>query len=108
MPGVSFLGSIHKVMMLTCPHCGSSIPEALNDGLAACCHCNRVFDSSLYNSLLSASWYVRKNRCHGVDQLISDTKLSESEAILVYAFVSENNYSHDEFQKALGQLGIRR
>jgi len=94
-------------MIVTCPHCGSSIPDALNDGLAACCHCNRVFDSSLYNSLLSASWYVRNHQCYGVDQLISDTKLSEPEAILVYAFVGENGYSHDEFVKVLKQLGIR-
>lgn len=95
-------------MIYTCPHCGHAIPERLVDGLASCTHCNRVFDSSLHNRLLAASWLVRNNSYHGVDQLISDTKLPEHEAILVYSFVGENLYSHDEFQKVLKSLGIDR
>lgn len=93
-------------MILACPHCGTSMTQALQDGLAACPHCNRIFDSSLYNRLLSASWLVRKHSCHGVNQLVSDTKLPEHEAIFVYSFVVENCYSHDEFQKALKLFGI--
>ena len=74
--------------------------------LASCQNCHRVFGSSVCNKLLSASWLVRKNRYHGVEQLISDTKLEEHEAILVYSLVSDACYSHDEFQKALKKLGI--
>lgn len=93
-------------MICTCPYCGHPIPERLVNGLASCSKCTRVFDSSVYNRLLSASWLVRQNRYHGIDQLISDTKLPEHEAILVYSFVGENCYSHDEFQKVLKSLGI--
>lgn len=82
------------------------ISEALTNGLAFCMHCNRVFNSSLKNRLLATSWLVRKNNYHGLDQLISDTKLSESEAIMVYSFVVENEYSPQEFEKVLKQFGI--
>lgn len=93
-------------MIMACPFCGTYIPEVLNDGLASCLHCSRVFDSSTTNRLLSASWLIRKNKYHGVEQLISDTKLSEPEAILVYSLVEEKCYSYDEFFKALKTLGI--
>lgn len=93
-------------MILVCPFCGTAIPEVLINGLASCTHCQRVFTSSTSNRLLAASWLVRKNKYHGINQLISDTKLSEHEAILVYSLVEDNCYSHDEFQKALKELGI--
>lgn len=56
--------------------------------------------------LLSASWLVRRNNYHGIEQLISDTRLPEPEAIFVYSFVAENCYSHDEFLKVLKQFKI--
>lgn len=93
-------------MIIVCPFCGSEIYEALISGLASCQNCHRVFDSSICNKLLSASWLVRKNRYHGVEQLISDTKLEEHEAIIVYSLVSESSYSHEEFSNALKKLGI--
>lgn len=93
-------------MILACPHCGTPIPEPLGNGLASCLHCHRVFESNISNRLLSASWLVRKHGYHGIDELISDTKLAEHEAILVYSLVADNDYSHDEFQKAIKELGI--
>ncbi len=93
-------------MILVCPHCGTEIPETLFNGLASCLHCHRVFESSTFNKLMSASWLVKKNRYHGIDQLISDTKLAEHEAILVYSFINDSCYSVEEFQKALKDLGI--
>ena len=92
-------------MICVCPYCGTTIDEKLVDGLAACPHCNRIFDSSLQNRLLSASWLARKNNYHGVEELISDTKLPEHEAIFVYSFV-ESSYSQEEFQKVIKLLGI--
>jgi hypothetical protein len=93
-------------MILVCPFCGTEIQEALINGLASCQNCKRVFDSCLPNRLLSASWLVRKNSYHGIAELISDTKLPEHEAILVYTFVVDNCYSQEEFQKAIKDLGI--
>jgi hypothetical protein len=100
-------GCIYSVMILVCPHCGTEIDEALINGLASCTNCKRVFDSSLSSRLLSASWLVRKNNYHGIDQLISDTKLPEHEAILVYTFCVDNCYSQEEFFHALRELGIQ-
>lgn len=95
-------------MICLCPFCGYSMPEQLKDGLASCLKCNRVFDSSLPNKLLSASWMARQNKYHGIEQFISDTKLSEPEAIIVYSFVCDFLYSHDEFIKVLKHLGIHK
>jgi hypothetical protein len=97
-----------RAMINVCPHCGTAIQERLVDGLASCVKCNRIFDSSLTNRLLSASWLCRRYNYHGVAELISDTKLPEHEAILVYSFVGENLYSHDEFQKVLKLFGINQ
>ena len=94
-------------MIFLCPFCGTKIEEVLISGLASCTNCKRVFDSGLSNRLLSASWLVRKNSYHGIDQLISDTKLPEHEAILVYTFCVDNCYSQEEFFHILKQLGIK-
>lgn len=82
--------------------------DALLDGFACCPNCRRIFDNSLQNRLLSASWLIRKHNYHNMDQLISATKISENEAIFVYSFVEENCYSHEEFCKALEELGLIR
>ena len=94
-------------MILVCPHCGTKIDEALISGLASCINCKRVFDSGLSSRLLSASWLVRKNSYHGIDQLISATKLPEHEAIIVYAFCVDMCYSQEEFMHTLKKLGIQ-
>jgi hypothetical protein len=93
-------------MLQVCPYCGTEIPETLVNGLASCLHCHRIFESNTLNRLLSASWMVKKNHYHGVEQLISDTKLAEHEAILVYSFINDSCYSVEEFQKAMTDLGI--
>ena len=92
-------------MIIACPYCGKYIPQILKDGLASCTHCNQIFDSSLKNRLLSASWLVRKNN-YSIDQLISDTRLPEHEAILVHSFIGENCYSIEDFSRVLNRLGI--
>jgi len=91
-------------MILACPQCGRQIERALVNGIASCGNCNTIFNSSLHNRLLSASWLIKNNFCHGIDQLISDTKLPEEQAILVYSFVADNLYSPQEFGKVLKKL----
>jgi len=93
-------------MIQACPFCGEQMPEKLIDGLASCPKCTRVFTNSLPTRLLSASWLVRNNRYHGIEHLISDTRLAEPEAIFVYSFIAENCYSHEEFLKVLKQFKI--
>lgn len=93
-------------MINACPFCGYHIPEKLVDGLASCPKCSRVFSNTLCTRLLSASWLIRNNKYHGIDELISDTRLSEPEAIFVYSFVAENLYSHDAFLTVLKAFKI--
>lgn len=93
-------------MMYFCPFCGKKLERELRDGIADCSHCHRVFDSSKYHQLLSASHVLRHNLQVGLDKLKSMTKLSDGDALLVYTFVAENFYSHDDFQAYLKSLGV--
>lgn len=77
----------------------------MTDGLTNCAHCERVFDSSELNQLLSAAWQVRRHHWTQ-SQLEWHTKLDPSLAILVYTFVHDHSYSHDEFTKLLKRLGV--
>jgi hypothetical protein len=94
-------------MISVCPFCGKALAEALiSSGLTACLNCNKIIESSLYNRLLSSGWEVRRGN-HDLSRLRFDQRLSEEEAILVLAFVSDHGFSHDDFQKALKKLGIK-
>lgn len=94
-------------MIICCPNCGHSLQEQLSDGLAHCTHCNQIFDSSDYNTLLSAGWLVRRdNLC--VEQIKWQMKLDNDFAIFVCSFVGDNEYSHDDFIKLLKKLGVSR
>lgn len=100
-------GFVYKLMIYVCPFCGRQLSRELVDGITACCHCNRVFDSSVFNRLLAAAHVARQNSQIGIEQLKFNAKLSDDEALLVYTFVVENSYSHDEFQRALRSLGVQ-
>lgn len=92
-------------MIYVCPNCGHSLHRQLNDGLAHCSHCNRIFDSSDFNRLLAAAWLVRRENLD-VEQTIFRTRLSEDEAILVCTFVGDHGYTHEEFIRVLKKLGV--
>ena len=94
-------------MIYVCPNCGNQLDKELNDGLAHCTHCHRVFDSSDFNRLLSAAWQVRKHN-QSIEQLMFQMNIPKDEAILVTAFVGEYGYSHEEFHKLLKKLGVAR
>jgi len=93
-------------MINVCPFCGHQLNRELVDGITACGHCNRVFDSCIYNRLLSEFWTIKHEPNIGLEKFKFHSGLAEAEALLVYSFVAENCYSFDEFQKALRQLGI--
>lgn len=93
-------------MLNTCSNCGYQLPQAIKDGIAFCSRCNRIVESTLYERLLGSGHYARRNHVNSVQQLKFDQSLTEEEAILVNAFVIENQYSHQEFEKALKKLGL--
>lgn len=92
-------------MITVCPNCGQPIHPYLNDGLTCCLNCNIIFDSSVYNSILSASWLVRRQSLPPAT-LVSWLGLSESDAELVYHSIEEEGLSHDEFIQVLKKLGV--
>lgn len=92
-------------MIHVCPFCGNELLAALTDGLTHCSHCGQTVDSSDMNKLLAAAWQVRKNH-YSLEQIKHIAKLPDDFAILVYSFVSDYEYSHDEFMKVLRRFGV--
>jgi uncharacterized membrane protein YvbJ len=92
-------------MIQVCPNCGHTLQKQLNDGLTNCSHCNQIFDSSNYNRLLAAAWQTRKENL-SLEQIKWQLKLGDDFSILVYTFVVEYEYSHDEFIHLLKKLGV--
>jgi hypothetical protein len=88
-------------MMTLCPHCGHSLQAVLVNGITACLHCSRCFDSSRTNQLLSLAWVVRRNDLNDPELLMNHYCVSREDADLVLKFVDENSYSHEEFEKYL-------
>lgn len=91
-------------MIYVCPHCGFSIPSGLHDGVSFCSGCNRIFDSSIYNQLVSAAWQIKKENItlEKLKWCLKDDDL----AIFVSAFVLENGFTHEQFVALLKKLGI--
>jgi hypothetical protein len=90
-------------MISVCPNCGYSLQQELCNGLSHCKHCNKVFDSNVFNELLAASWLLRKQNLT-IEQLEWQTKLDKDLTNFVYYFVSTLEYSHDEFVHLLKKL----
>jgi hypothetical protein len=55
---------------------------------------------------MSAAWMVLRQKPDNLDRIAKAIKLKESEAVLVEAFMMNNEYSIDEFRKAIKELGI--
>jgi len=89
-----------------CPHCGKSLPHSLSDGIAFCYSCNRLVETTLYQKLLSAAYFVRKYHCYDPERLEWEQKLSEDEADLVISFIGEQCFSPQEFSKELKKMGV--
>jgi len=92
-------------MIHVCPNCGHALHRELNDGLTHCSHCNQLFDSSDFNKLLSAAWQVRREHLT-LEQVKWQLKLGDDLSILVYTFVNDYGYTHEEFIKLLKKLGV--
>lgn len=89
------------VMIYRCPYCGRTISPALHDGLTTCNGCNRIFSTSQFHRLLSAAWVIRREHTYDPEVLKYRCHLSQEEANMIYHFVAEECYSHDELLKEL-------
>lgn len=95
-------------MIFLCPNCGHSLPNRLKDGIAVCNVCLTDLDSSQFNRIMSAAWMCRRQSPDSIDRIGDAMKLTETEAILVEAFILDNHFSIDEFRAALKEIGINK
>jgi len=94
-------------MLLSCPHCGFSLSESLKDGIGSCSNCNRVFDTSPFNRILSAAWYVRRNNIADINRLIQ-AGIKEPDAYIALALSYDADYNHEDILKILNDLGVSK
>lgn len=94
-------------MIYRCPFCGHVVTPALRDGLTTCDNCHRIFTNAQFYKLLAAAWVIRREHAYDSEVLKYRCDLSQDEADLVYHFVVELGYSHDEFLKELAKRGIK-
>jgi len=81
--------------MLYCPFCGHILDAPLANGISSCSNCNRLFDSSINNRLLSAAWHVRRRNVT-LDELQHFDFLTQDQIEFIEDYVIEAGYTHDE------------
>lgn len=86
-------------MIRICPFCGHKLKNFISDGITTCSNCERVFDSSRKNKVLSASWMIRKWH---VDLEVLDLK--EEDKKIIQEYIVEKLFSHDEFLEIIDKL----
>ena len=85
-----------------CPHCGFCVSNEIID-VFQCPKCQRVSHNSLFDKILSASWVARKENLT-IDELRKTVKIDNDFLLLIYSFVSLNDYSHQEFVEFLNKF----
>jgi Zn-finger nucleic acid-binding protein len=90
---------------MLCPHCGFSLHHVVVHGITSCSNCNRVFDTSPFNRLLSASWLVRRKNITS-EELLMRYDYTKDEAQFVLEAVYDNCCTHEDFIKILKEKGI--
>jgi hypothetical protein len=80
--------------MVYCPYCGRILEQPLLDGISTCSNCNRIFDSSDYNRILSAVWQARRT----CEELEHCDYLTSDQIRLVNDIIN-SGYTHDELLK---------
>jgi hypothetical protein len=104
--GVAFLlAGINRLMIAYCPHCGFRLRQPILYGITGCSNCNRIFDSSALNRILSASWLARKKQVESQDALVN-YGYTQAEAEMVIKYVINSKHTHEEFIKILNEVGV--
>lgn len=93
--------------MHLCPFCGHELEHVVKEGIGSCCNCKRVFDNNPFARLLSAGWMVRKEHLTETKRLKAHG-FKEDEALVAIMFCYDNSYSHEEYVKALENIGISK
>lgn len=94
-------------MIIYCPYCGNLLKHPVECGITTCNNCNRVFDTSPFNKMLSASWLVRKRQI-SIEEVVMHYGYTQEEASMVIEAVFYNCYSHEDFVEFLKEKGISK
>ena len=90
---------------MLCPFCGMSLKIPCGSGISSCSNCNRVFDTSPFNCLLSASWLVRRRNIMAEESLMQYGYTREESEFVLQA-VYDNCFTHEDFIKLLKEKGV--
>lgn len=93
-------------MIHICPFCGRNISKVIISGITTCNNCQRVFDSSSMNKMLSAAWYIIRNNNDNIDFVSDLFKLTDKEKSIVNQYLIEDNYYHDDFYRILKSMDL--
>ena len=92
-------------MILLCPHCGRKLNKILKDGITTCESCKRIFDSSDYNTLLSAAWICRRWHVPAVTAQ-KHCVLTNLQTDMIDCYICKEGLTHDEFIHLLGVISV--
>lgn len=86
-------------MIIKCPNCGHDLLRPIRNGVKSCLHCHAFFEANKKSKLLSASWELRRNA--NIEQVKYFHELTDEEAQMLYHYIVDNGYTHDEVLKLL-------
>lgn len=95
-------------MITLCPCCGHNLPKPLVRGITSCPNCNRVFDSSRLNRLLSGAWIIRRSHVAEAEFLIWRHGFDREDAEFLVETVYDGCRTHDEAIKMIEEQSLKQ
>ncbi len=96
------------LVIVFCPYCGRELQQPITYGLTSCTNCNRIFDSSKFNRLLSIAWQIRRQDVTCPEFLVNHYDVDPAEAEFVFQYVSDECYSHEDFMRVLEENKVSK
>lgn len=93
-------------MIVLCPFCGRKLQQPLMNGLSSCNNCQRVFESSKENQILSTTWLVRSKNITDIEHLECKFGVSREVAEISIKLVDEECLCHEDVVKKLKSLNL--
>lgn len=87
--------------MYFCPFCGYALKPKLENGITTCVNCDRLFDSSPINRVLSAAWAIRRWHLDSIEVLREKCGVSLEDCDLLYQYAVEEQRNPHEIFKIL-------
>jgi adenine-specific DNA methylase len=91
-------------LITCCPKCGFEFGKPLINGMVFCSACNQMVESNKINFYLSIFRHIKKNHTFNLNQIKHELKCKEHDVIFVSSFAIDNEYSFEEFEKALKSI----